>query len=126
MASSPNGSRLLFFSASLAFFFFFRLIFSLSLLDLTRGSWCVACCIQVFALPSSSLVVLDRRLTLMPPTPSACFCLSFLITRNTTRGSRSSRARAKATTAHNHEGFGSLTATTKMNPPQKNKHEGLQ
>lgn len=115
MASSPSGSLLLFLSASLAFFFFLRLILSFSLLDRTRSWWAV-CCIQAFVLlSSSSLVTLGRCLALTLPLLSASRrCLTLLITKTANRGSTSRRPTAMATTAHIHAGVGSFNETIKQ------------
>lgn len=107
MASSPSGSLLLFFSASFAFFFFLKLIFSFSLLDLTLCSWWAACGVKALDLGSLSVTV-DRCLTLLPPSLFARCCLTLLTTKNTTRASSSGRPIAMAITAHSHAGVGSL------------------
>lgn len=107
MASSPSGSLLLFFSASFAFFFFLKLIFSFSLLDLTRCSWWAACGVKALDLGSLSVTV-DRCLTRLPLSLSARCCLTLLTTKNTTRTSTSGRPIAMAITAQSHAGVGSL------------------
>lgn len=107
MASSPSGSLLLFFSASFAFFFFLKLIFSLSRLDLTLCSWWAACCAKALDLGSLSVTV-NRCLTLLPPSLSARCCLTLLTTKNTTRASTSRRPIATAITAHRHAGVDSF------------------
>lgn len=105
MASSPSGSLLLFFSASFAFFFFLKPIFSFSRLDLTLCSWWAACCAKALDLGSLSVTV-NRCLTLPPPSLSARCCLTLLTTKNTARAS--TRPIAMAITAHSHAGVDSF------------------
>lgn len=109
MASSPNGSLLLFFSASLAFFFFRRLILSFSLLDRTRFSWWGVCCIQALEmLPSSSLATVGRCLTLTLRLFSDRSDLILLITKTTIRGSKIRRPTEMAATTQIQAGVFSL------------------
>lgn len=112
MASSPSGSLRLFFSASFAFFFFLKLIFSFSRLDLSRCSRWAVCGDQALALPLLTVIV-DGCLTLLLTSLSSRCCLILLTTRNTNRGTNRSRQIAMATTAHIHTGVGSLKRKNK-------------
>lgn len=121
MESSPRGSLRLFFSASLAFFFFLKLILSFSQLDRARCSCRAACCARALTDLGSASEPANRCLTLSlppppappppPPPPPSCSarrCLTLLTTRNATKVRTRRRLTATATTAQSQAGVGSV------------------
>lgn len=112
MESSPRGSLRLFFSASLAFFFFLKLILSFSRLDPARCSCRAACCARALVDLGSPSETANRCLVLLLPPPllpcSARCCLTLLATRNAMRARTSRMLMATATTAQSQAGVASV------------------